>query len=75
MGRKELGKHKSIILGIALTVKFSTCIVIIKLLFENELNPLSLYSVLVGATILFKFVVPFLISRLIKYWKISAKKS
>jgi len=75
MARKELGKHKSIILGVALSVKFSTSIVIIKLLFENELIPLTLYSVLVGATILFKFVVPFLMSYLIKHWKISARKS
>jgi Kef-type K+ transport system membrane component KefB len=75
MGRKELGTHKSIILGIALSVKFSTSIVIIKLLFENDLIPLTLYSVLVGATILFKFIVPFLMSYLITRWKISAKKS
>ncbi len=75
MGRKELGKHKSIILGVALSVKFSTSIVIIKLLFENDLIPLTLYSVLVGATILFKFVVPFLLSCLITHWKISTKKS
>jgi len=75
MGKKELGPHKSIILGIGLTVKFSTSIVIIKLLFENELIPLTLYSVLVGSTILFKFVVPFLMSYLITHWKISARKS
>jgi len=70
MGRKELGTHKSIILGIGLSVKFSTSIVIIKLLFENDLIPLALYSVLVGATIMFKFVVPFLMSFLIKRWNI-----
>ncbi|MFH1405927.1 MAG: hypothetical protein ABIG52_01780 [Nanoarchaeota archaeon] len=29
-----------------------------------------LYSVLVGSTILFKFIVPFLMSYLIKRWKI-----
>lgn len=74
MGRKELGKHKSIILGIALTVKFSTSIVIIKLLFEKKLIPLSLYSVLIGSTILFKFIVPFLLSHLIKRWKIGTQK-
>jgi len=74
MGKKELGKHNSIILGISLTVKFSTSIVIIKLLFENELIPLSLYSVLVGTTILFKFVVPFMLSHLIKRWNIRPEK-
>lgn len=73
MGRKELGKHQSIVLGVALSVKFSTSIVIIKLLFENDLIPLTLYSVLIGTTILFKFVVPFLMSTLIKRWKIKGK--
>jgi len=75
MGRKELGTHKSIILGIALTVKFSTSIVIIKLLFEKNLIPLSLYSVLIGSTILFKFIVPFLLSTLIKKWHIKGTKN
>jgi len=70
MGKKTLGTHKSIILGICLSVKFSTSIVIIKLLFENNLIPSHLYSVLVGATIGFKFVVPFLLAYLTKVWKI-----
>jgi len=74
MGRKELGPKNSIILGISLTVKFSTSIVIIKLLFENNLIPLSLYSVLVGTTILFKFVVPLLLSHLIKKWDLKPGK-
>ncbi|MBU0460223.1 MAG: cation:proton antiporter [Nanoarchaeota archaeon] len=72
MGRKELGNHRSIVLGVALSVKFSTSIVIIKLLFENDLIPLTLYSVLVGTTIMFKFVVPFLMSHLIRRWKIKS---
>ena len=75
MGKKELGKHKAILLGIGLSVKFSTSIVIIKMLFENNLIPLTLYLVLVGATVLFKFVVPFLLSTLIKRWKIRGSKN
>ncbi|MBR9683836.1 cation:proton antiporter [Candidatus Woesearchaeota archaeon] len=75
MARKELGTHKSIILGVSLSVKFSTSIVIIKLLFENELIPLTLYSVLVGATIMFKFVVPFLLSFLITRWNIGKART
>jgi Ca2+-transporting ATPase len=71
IGRKELGSHRSIIMGIGLSVKFSTSIVIVKLLFENGLIPLTLYSVLIGATIFFKFIVPFLMSQLIIKWKIS----
>ncbi len=71
MGRNVLGPKKSLLLGISLTVKFSTSIVIIKLLFERGLIPLTLYSVLVGTTILFKFIVPFLLSTLIKRWNIT----
>ncbi|MFH1456440.1 MAG: cation:proton antiporter [archaeon] len=74
MGKDELGKHNSIILGISLTVKFSTSIVIIKLLYENAMIPLNLYSVLIGSTIVFKFFVPFLLSHLITKWKISSKR-
>ncbi len=74
MGRKVLGPRRSVILGISLTVKFGTSIVIIKLLFEQGLIPLNLYSVFVGATILFKFIVPFLLSHLMKRWRIGVRR-
>jgi len=70
-GKKELGPRKSILLGIGLCVKFSTSVVVIKLLFEKGLIHSDLYSVLIGAMILFKFVVPFLLSWLITKWKIN----
>ncbi len=70
MGKKVLGKKKSIILGVSLCVKFSTSIVIIKLLFEKGLIHSDLYSVLIGTTIAFKFIVPFLMSYLITRWNI-----
>jgi Kef-type K+ transport system membrane component KefB len=68
MGRKLLGKKQALFLGVSLTVKFSTSIVIIKLLFERGLIPIELYSVLVGTTVLFKFIVPFLLSYMVKKW-------
>ena len=74
MGKKVLGTRKSILLGISLSVKFSTSIVIIKLLFEKGLIQSDLYSVLVGTTIAFKFVVPFLLSYLITKWNIGFSK-
>jgi Kef-type K+ transport system membrane component KefB len=74
MGRNVLGTKKSIVLGISLSVKFSTSIVIIKLLFENGLIESGLYSVLVGTTIAFKFVIPVLLSYLITKWKIGFSK-
>lgn len=74
IGRKKLGDKKSIIMGISLAVKFSTSIVIIKLLFEKGIMGSHLYSVLIGAKIGFKFLVPFLLSWLIPKWKISSPK-
>jgi len=70
MGKKVLGPKKSIILGVSLCVKFSTSIVIIKLLFEKGLIQSDLYSVLVGTTIAFKFIIPPMLSYLITKWDI-----
>jgi len=72
VGKKELGTKPSIFMGIALGVRFSTSIVIIKFLFEKNLIGTELYSVLIGATIAFKFIIPFLLSFLIQKWKISS---
>ena len=68
MGKELLGKKQALFLGVSLTVKFSTSIVIIKLLFERGLIPIELYSVLVGTTVLFKFIVPFLLSYMVSKW-------
>ena len=68
MGKKLLGKKQSLFLGVSLTVKFSTSIVIIKLLFERNLIPIELYSVLVGTTVLFKFIVPFVMAYMVRKW-------
>ncbi|MFC1730574.1 cation:proton antiporter [candidate division KSB1 bacterium] len=74
VGRKVLGAKKSVILGISLCVKFSTSIVIIKFLFEKGFIQSDLYSVLIGATIAFKFMIPLTLSYLIKRWKIGFSK-
>lgn len=72
VGRKLLGYKKSIILGISLSVKFSSSIIVIKLLFDKGLIHSDLFSVLVGAKIAFKFVVPLLLAYLIPRWKIGS---
>ncbi len=73
IGKKELGKKPSILMGIALGVRFSTSIVIIKFLFEKALIGAELYSVLIASTIAFKFIIPFLLSFLIQKWEIGFK--
>ncbi len=67
--RKELGSKKAILLGIGLCVRFSTSIVILKLLVEGNLIGTGIYSVLIGTQLLF-IVIPFVLSYLIDRWNI-----
>ncbi len=71
VGRKELGIKQSILMGIGLSVRFSTSLIIIKILFENELIGVDLYSVIVASSIIFTFVIPLLFSYLLVRWKIT----
>ncbi len=69
VGRKELGVKGSVLLGIGLSVRFSTSIVIIRFLFDNNVIGADIYSVIVASSIVFKFIVPVLFSQLIVRWK------
>ena len=73
IGRKELGTKKSLLLGIGLSIKFSTSIIIIKILFENGLIGSDLYSIIVTSSIVFTFLIPLFFSKLITKWKINKK--
>lgn len=72
--KKELGPKKAFLLGISLCVRLSTSIVIIKLLFDNGLIPETVYSILIGTQLIFKFIIPILLSKLITKWEISPQK-
>lgn len=74
VGHKELGKRESIVLGVGLSVRFSTSIVIIKILLDNGLIDVDLFSVIVASSIVFKFIVPLLFSNLIMRWKLNENK-
>jgi len=71
VGRKELGLKQSILLGIGLSIRFSTGIVIIKVLFESGIIGANLYSVIIASSIAFKFIVPVLFSNLLVKWKLA----
>jgi len=75
VGRKKLGTKKSILLGIGLSVKFSTSIIIIKILFENKIIDVGFYSVILASTIVFTFLIPILLSNLLVMWKINGINS
>ncbi len=68
--KKELGKKKAVLLGIGLSAKFSTSIVIISMLFYKGLITSELYSVLIGAMIASKFIIPVAFSLLLTRWKL-----
>ncbi|MFH0834053.1 MAG: cation:proton antiporter [Patescibacteria group bacterium] len=68
--RKTLGLRKTILLGISLSAKFSTSIVILSMLFNRGLIDSELYSVLIGAMIVSQFVIPVTFSVLLKKWNL-----
>ena len=70
-GKKKLGKKDSILLGVGLSVKFSTSIVIIAIFFENNLISAGLYSVIIASSMVFAFLIPILFATLLNKWKMS----
>lgn len=74
-GRKEFGIKKSLLVGLGLSVRFSTSIIIIKLLFENQLIGLDLYSIILASSVVFQFIIPFLFSNLLARWNIKGSKN
>lgn len=58
--RKELGAKYSLIMGVGLSVRFSTSLIVQYLMYKNGLISLPLYSALIGTAILMKpFVIYF----------------
>ena len=70
VAKEELGKKESILLGIGLSIRFSTSIIITTILFQEGLINVDLYSVIVTSGIIFNFFVPFVFSGLFVKWKI-----
>jgi Kef-type K+ transport system membrane component KefB len=74
IGRKKMGSKNSLLLGIGLCVRFSTSIIIVKILLDNGLIKEGLYSVIVASSILFTLIIPFLFSKLLVKWKLNRAK-
>ncbi len=70
IARKELGVRQSILLGIGLSVRFSTSIIIVKILFDNKIIGADLYSIIIASSIVFKFIIPVLFANLIVKWNV-----
>ena len=68
--KNELGVNNSLFVGLALTVRMSSGIVVLSILLENGLISSKLFSILIGASIIFTIVVPLLLPLFISKLKI-----
>ena len=75
VGFRYMGLKNSLLLGIGLSVRFSTSIVIVKLLFDNGIIEENLYSVIIASTIVFTFLIPIIFSNLVSKLGIVKKKA
>lgn len=72
--QKELGVKRSVLLGVGLSIRFSTSIVIVKILFDNGIIDSHLYSIIIASSIIFAFVVPLFFSYLLARWGVVYKQ-
>lgn len=66
IGHKELGFKQSLLLGVGLSVRFSTSIVIVKILLDRGFIGNELYSVIVASSMVFILIIPILFAILTK---------
>lgn len=75
VSHNQLGTKKSIVLGVSLGIKFSTSIIILIILLQKGLIAEDLFSILIGVKILFKFIVPIVLSILLARWHLELEES
>ena len=68
IANKKMGTKKSIILGIGLSIRFSTSIIIIKILLDNHLIQEDVYSTLIAASVIYVYAVPIIFANLLNSW-------
>ncbi|RMD58915.1 cation:proton antiporter, partial [Candidatus Parcubacteria bacterium] len=75
-GGKQLGTRQVLLVGTALSVRFSTSIVVVKILFENHLIGSDLYSAIIASSIVLTMVVPIIFAQLLQrhYKEIASKQ-
>lgn len=71
--KSRLWTKKSILLGIWLSAKFSTSIAVLTMLFAKGIISWNIYSVLIWAMIVSKFIIPVTFSVLLKKWQLKFK--
>ena len=69
IGFKEMGFKQSTLMGIGLSVRFSTSLIIMEILFKNNVISSKLYSIIIASSIIFTFLIPIIFSELAVKWK------
>jgi len=75
IGKKRLGTKGSVLLGIGLSVQFSTSILVMKYILDKGLIDADIYSVVIVSGVIFNFVVPLLFSLLSVRWGFSKEET
>jgi len=70
IGKKYLGAKESILLGVGLSVRFSTSIILVKILFDSHFIKTDLFSAIIASSIIFTFIIPILFSWFLLKFKI-----
>ena len=72
---KKFGFKDSILLGIGLSVRFSTSMVIVKILLDNHIITKELFSIIIASSAIFTFAIPILFAYLVKEWKLKVSSN
>lgn len=65
IGRNYLGTKQSLLLGVGVSVRFSTSIIIIRLLYDAQLVSSDIYSVIVASSAIFVLIIPLVFAALL----------
>ena len=68
IAHKKYGTKKSILLGIGLSIRFSTSIIIIKILLDNNIIKEDVYSVIIASSVIYVYLIPILFANLLHKW-------
>ncbi|MCD6576111.1 MAG: cation:proton antiporter [Nanoarchaeota archaeon] len=68
---KHFGFNDSMLLGVGLSVRFSTSMVIVKILLDSGVITNELFSIIIASSAIFTFVIPILFSHLLVKWHLS----
>ncbi len=74
IGVKEMGFKQSTLLGIGLSVRFSTSLIVMQILLKNSVINSEIYSVIVASSIIFTLLVPVIFSKLVVKWGVKKEK-